>query len=408
MSAAQLRAVPAPLAVDLAAAREERRQQLTIVTAENFAAVQEPGADPIVGTADAALIVEGGDTMLYGDGGASKTTLALDLACHLAAGDPWLGMSVPHAVQVLVLENEGPRAPFRAKLRRKLAGWAGSPLQERLSILEDPWATVSFAEKDSRAKLAQTINHQEIDVLIAGPVTRLGMDDAGTLQQVRDFMLLVAEIRTLSARRLAVVLIHHENKGGAVSGAWEGAGDTLLHVEKRGPGHTRLNIEKARWSSAHHGTGLELVWTDGEGFRVEDGERDYAAEIRTLLSDGTWKTAKEIAAPRDKGGIGASADTIKGTLKERPTVFQERTGDAAVEVGRHPNATVYGLTPPGKSDESDGGFSGGQGSSDSLTLPVGESEESESDPTSDSTPKSHTAAIEIDFAQEPDLHEAAR
>ena len=47
-----------------------------VVTLEKFVAVDEPGAAALLGTEDAALIPEGGDVMIYGDGGAGKTTLA--------------------------------------------------------------------------------------------------------------------------------------------------------------------------------------------------------------------------------------------------------------------------------------------------------------------------------------------
>ena len=69
---------------------------------------------------------------------------------------------------------------------------------------------------------------------------------------------------------MTFVLVHHENKGGKVSGAWEGAGDTLFHVQGQGHGRTRLYVQKARWSSAHHATALNLAWTDGDGFEVEE------------------------------------------------------------------------------------------------------------------------------------------
>ena len=48
--------------------------------------------------------------MVYGDGGAGKTTLCLDLACHLAGGDEWLGIDVAAPLSVLLIENEGPTA----------------------------------------------------------------------------------------------------------------------------------------------------------------------------------------------------------------------------------------------------------------------------------------------------------
>lgn len=333
--------------------------ELRVVTMEEFAAVKEPGADALVGSGDAALIPEGGDVMAYGDGGAGKTTLVIDLGCHLGAGDPWLGIRVPRAVRVLIIENEGPRPLFRAKLARKLAGWTGSPLEGRVNVLETPWATVSFADPAWQSLLATKIRDCEIDVLIAGPVTRLGMDEAGTLQQVRDFMNLIQAVRVESGRRLTIVLVHHENKGGAVSGAWEGAGDTLFHVEGRGPGKTHLHIQKARWSSDHHGAKLDLTWTQGDGFAVQD-ERDLVAEIVQLLADGLWRTAKEIAATKDEGGVGANVDAVKNDLARDPDRFISRTGKDALEVGRKsPSAIVWQLTQTPKSPESPGDSQGG-------------------------------------------------
>jgi hypothetical protein len=55
-----------------------------IVTAQEFAAIEELGASALVGVDNEALIPEGGDVLFYGDGGAGKTTLTIDLACHLA------------------------------------------------------------------------------------------------------------------------------------------------------------------------------------------------------------------------------------------------------------------------------------------------------------------------------------
>jgi AAA domain len=243
---------------------------MSVVTVEEFTAIEEPGVEALVGGANDALIPENGDVMLYGDGGSGKTTLAIDLAFHLAAGDDWLGMNVARPARVLLIENEGPRPLFRLKLRRKRDGWQGSPLDDRLLVLERPWAQFTFASPDERAALAQVITDHEIDVVIVGPLARSGMNEAGTLQEVREFLSLVADARARAQRRVAVVLIHHENKGGKVSGAWEGSGDTLLHVQGQGHGRTRLFVQKARWSSSLHGTALQLLWADGETFTVEE------------------------------------------------------------------------------------------------------------------------------------------
>lgn len=119
-------------------------EEIRIVGAAEFAAVDEPGAEPLVGSENQVLIPEGGDAMIYGDGGASKTTLGIDLGCHLAAGDEWLEAPVPKPVRVGLIEAEGPRALFRRKLRRKLEQWAGSEIGDRLQVLESPWAAFRF------------------------------------------------------------------------------------------------------------------------------------------------------------------------------------------------------------------------------------------------------------------------
>jgi hypothetical protein len=265
------------------------RAPIRAVRVRDFAAVDEPGARVIVGEDNDALIPEGGDVVVYGDGGAGKTTLAVDLACHVAAGAGWLGIPVPNPRRVLLLENEGPRPLFRRKLKAKLADWGGPPVELFLRVIEEPWGELSFSDPEDRAELAARIAELECDVLIAGPAVRLGMEEAGTLQQVRDFMLLVAEVRKLSKRPLTVILVHHENKRGQVSGAWEGAPETLLQVQGQGNGRTRLFIQKARWSSTYHGKAFNLLWTDGQGFEVEEKhevtDEERVEQIHGVLAD---------------------------------------------------------------------------------------------------------------------------
>lgn len=313
-----------------------------LVSLEEFVAVDEPGAAPLLGDDESALIPEGGDVMVYGDGGAGKTTLLVDLAFHLGTGTDWLGIPVARPVRVLIVENEGPRPLQRAKLRRKLKSWRGPALDGRVVVFESPWASFTFADDIWRAELARVVGEHEIDVLIAGPLTRLGMNTAGTLQETAAFMGLVENVRQRSGRRFTSIIAHHENRAGTVSGAWEGASDTLLHVQQAGNGHTVVVIQKARWASSYHGKTLKLAWTDGEGFELE-GDRDYVTDIRDLLLEHPWRTVKEIAAAVIDGGIGAGEGQVRKALDDHPDVFEMRTGAAAKAVGRAGNAKVYGL-----------------------------------------------------------------
>jgi AAA domain len=263
------------------------------VSLAEFVGVDEKGVDALLGDSSSVVIPQGGDVMVYGDDGAGKTTLSIDLAFHLAAGDNWCGISVARPIRAALVENEGPRPLFRAKLRRKSDTWAGSDLGDRLHVLETPWGLFSFADQNHRAWLAAAVDELELDVVILGPLTRIGMNDAGTLQETRDFSGLLADVRARATRPITFVLIHHENKGGQVSGAWEGAGDTLLHVQAQGHGRTRLVFQKARWASDWHGKSLQLLWADGEGFTVADAPQRDANTIADEI----------LAAIRSNGGV---------------------------------------------------------------------------------------------------------
>jgi len=314
----------------------------SVVSLEEFVAVDEPGAAALVGDADGALIAEGSDVMVYGDGGAGKTTLLFDLAFHLATGQAWLGIPITRAMNVLILENEGPRPLLRQKLRRKFDAWSGPSVEGRIRVFERPWGEFTFADEAWRQKLAADVKQAEIDVLIAGPLTRLGMDSAGTLQETAAFMRLVGDVRRQSGRPLTDIIAHHENRAGTVSGAWEGAGDTLLHVQGAGNGHTIVVVQKARWASAWHRKTLKLAWTDGDGFELEGG-RDYVAEVRALLSERPWRTVKEIMATPEDGGIGAGEKAVRDVLDGHAEVFEMRTGEDAKALGRTVKAKVFAL-----------------------------------------------------------------
>jgi hypothetical protein len=281
-----------------------------IVPLDKFADEPEQGEEAILGTPDNAVIPEAGDVMFYGDGGAGKTTLVVDLACHLAAGDPWLGIPVARAARVLLIENEGPRARFRRKLRRKLDAWAGSRLGDRIYVLEAPWAAFSFADERWLSYIAEFCREHEIDVVIVGPVVSAGMETAGTLQDVRRFLALVAEVREGSGRRLVNVLVHHENKGGKVSGAWEGVGDTLVHVQAQEQGQLRLHWQKTRWASDYHNSALQLRWAEGDSFTVEE-------EPEGLDDEALAEAILNYVAANGGSGWGNVEDATPGANRKR-------------------------------------------------------------------------------------------
>jgi len=142
------------------------------------------------------------------------------------------------------------------------------------------------------------------------------MIGAGTMPEVREFMRLLADVRARADRTITFVLVHHENRGGKVSGAWEGAVDTMFHVTGMGNGRTRLFFQKARWSSTWHGRTLELLWADGASFRVDDKPKATDDDIIAQLLD--------YLATNPGAGWGRVDEEIAGVGHKRLSAIRDR------------------------------------------------------------------------------------
>jgi hypothetical protein len=238
---------------------------------EQFAAFDEPGAEAIARATDGdgTVIAAEGLVIVYGDGGAGKTTLVIDWCFALATETPWLDVvSAVRPLRIAMIENEGPRQEFRKKLNRKLAA-TGAQLDGRIAVLEEPWAEFNFALEGHRQWVAAAIETDAVDLLVVGPLASVGAIGGGTPAEVEEFKKLLDNVRARCPRKFAVLLVHHENRAGQISGAWERLPDTLMHVTGQGHGRTRLYWKKVRWSSALHETTSHLLWADGESYTVE-------------------------------------------------------------------------------------------------------------------------------------------
>lgn len=282
---------------------DRRDDGVVFVAYDEFIARFEPEAAALVTDADGSTAIPaGGFVKVYGDGGAGKTTLILDGIVHFAAGLPWLdGLAIPtRPLRVVWVENEGPREEFRRKLARKLSLWRDRVPPERLSVYDNPWGAFDFRDDEHRAALAAHIAERGIDLAVVGPLSRLGMEGGGTPSEVRAFVGLIEDVQRRAGRLVTFLVLNHENRAGQVSGAWEGAPDLLVHVQAQGNGHTRVYWQKAKWSSALHGTTTVLAWRDGEAFELEDkpatSADTMAEEILAAARKhpgGSWRTIRE-------------------------------------------------------------------------------------------------------------------
>lgn len=313
--------------------------EVRVVPFEEFVSREEPTAEALLGTPGETILPVGGMLLMYGDGGAGKTTLTIDAVSHLASGESWLGIDVQRPVKTLLIENEGPRGKFRQRLAEKHASWNGHPpFSLNVHVLEEPWTRFTLREPDHRAALAEAITANETDLVVMGPLVTLGMLGGGTPDEVQQFEGLLLSLKELVQRPYALWIIHHENKAGDVSGAWERVPDCLCHVQAQGNGHTRLYFRKARWSDSYHNTSLDLTWADGRTFLVrEDEEIDYHAEIVTAFAKANeWRTVKET---RDL--VGRMEKPVREALSD--LVSRGEMEFAKGPAGRVPQARCYRL-----------------------------------------------------------------
>src|SRR6185503_13398584 len=141
---------------------------------------------------------------------------------HLAAGEPWLGgLIVPtRPLRIGWVENEGPQEEFRRKLERKLAVWRNRVPTDRFHVLDAPWAALDLRIAEHRVGVAAGVRQRNLDLLIVGPLNDLGMEGGGTPDEVRTFHGYLRDVEQLTERPVSLMVLHHENTAGRVSGAW--------------------------------------------------------------------------------------------------------------------------------------------------------------------------------------------
>jgi putative DNA primase/helicase len=319
---------------------------------KEFIKLEREQREPILADADGRTVVGLLSLTLLGAlGGHGKTTWAIDLFLHMAAGVDFAPFTIPEPVSVLVIENEGPEQLFADKLAARLEHFPHE-LKARLDVCTFDWGGFSLADETHRERLICEIAERGYDLIFGDPLDSLGIEGVGSPEDTRKFLALMKE--TGLNKTVAWWLNTHPRKEetkealNEISGAWGGKPDSVFLMRMLDDDRTQLRQPKLRW--ARRGKGPTLLFAfdaDTEAFSFigeqSEEERDYLAEVRGLLADGVWRIVKEIASPHAAGGIAANDKIVKKVLEEHPDVFESRTGEDAKSLGRKPQATVWQL-----------------------------------------------------------------
>jgi hypothetical protein len=210
------------------------------------------------------------EAWLIGAPGCRKSFVALDMACHVAAGWPWQGLKVERGTVVLIA------AEGAGGLGKRVRAWEAThgPLPDGVHVLPRP---VQAGDRAAWAVLVEAAGRLLNDgpglvVLDTQARVTVGLDE----NDATDMGHYVLAVNAIKRRTGACVLtVHHTGrKGGDARGssAIDGAQDTELKVEKvDGEGlRGRLLVEKQK--DLDERAPMDLVFTSVVVGVDEDGE----------------------------------------------------------------------------------------------------------------------------------------
>ncbi|MEJ7570041.1 MAG: AAA family ATPase [Gaiellaceae bacterium] len=192
-------------------------------------------------------------TLLGALGGHGKTTLAVDLFLHLAAGIDYAPFTVPGPVSILMIENEGPEELFAEKLAGRLAHFPHE-LKARLDVCTFDWGGFSLADASARQRLTREIAEKRYDLIFGDPLDSLGIEGVGSPEDTRRFLALMKE--TGLNQTVAWWLNTHPRKEetkealNEISGAWGGKPDSVLLLRMLEDDRTRVRFPPPPSSSS--------------------------------------------------------------------------------------------------------------------------------------------------------------
>jgi hypothetical protein len=213
-------------------------------------------------------------SMIYGESGAGKTFVSLDIACHIAAGMPWHGVKASGG-PVVYMAGEG-----NYGLRQRVAAWCRMHGVDRLDRL---LISNKAIDMDSPAAAAQILN--AVRAVTDESITMLFVDTlnnhmAGDENSARDTRNLFNSVAIVSrALNSAACIVHHTGHSETAqtrargSSALKASLDASILVRKNDEGAIEITCTKmkdAESPSTIYGAlkSIPLGWMDEDGEEI--------------------------------------------------------------------------------------------------------------------------------------------
>jgi hypothetical protein len=340
-----------PTAVDVAAkALRDANEalappaELEALTARATMALPEPADDVMLA---GPLVTRGGRTIIVADTGHGKTTLAVQIGAAILTGADVLGYSGAGAGPLMIVDLEqGLRS-----VKRTLSEAGLADRDDVLVVRAPDGLALDDDGASNRAELDRLVYQHRPAVLLLDPFYKAHRGDSNDERSVVDLM------RNLDALRahygFALILPAHPRKDPASSparkltlhdvagsGAVTRGAEVVLGLERLSHGYARLRILKDRDGDLEVGDEWPLIFTRGEGFRLDPKEQESAEllEQRILATAPGWLTVREWAA---------ALEIRQGRAKELLAQLAEanQLASAIGPPGRSAKAQCYSTAP---------------------------------------------------------------
>ncbi len=342
--------------------------------ASEFLELPEPEGNELLGP----VVLRSGRTIVGGDSGHGKTTLAYAMISAIVAGTELLGWQGAGLGPALIIDLEqGVRSIKR--------GIRNAELGDEVFILNLPDGLALDQNPGELLRLEEAIVTLEPTVISLDPYYKAHRGDANEERAVTDLMRNLDRLR--SEYSFALLLPAHVRKEQQASGARKltlgdiaGSGaisrgaEIVIALERLSHGTARLRFLKDREGDLEVGDYLELNYSHEEGFTIDEkrsSSQSIEGAIMGVESSG-WMTAKEWCKT-----VGFRETETKRVLERLAAAHQ--IAFAIGPQGRHSQSKCYSTTIiptllpiDGSTAEKSGAYSDGPSTAPVLpTTPVG-------------------------------------
>lgn len=248
------------------------------------------------------LLVAGGLSILFGESGAKKTWMALDLVCAVAGGQPWLGRTVM-PTPVLIVDEESGRRRLAARLGDTLRG---HDLDGITPIFATTMEAYNFTKPEDVNSVAAYISATGARLCVVDSLAAtFGGADENAVAEVQPIM---SALRLVAERNEChVSLLHHANRLGAYRGssALKAAVDLMLLVHSEQDSlDIKFTVEKSRdFESCTFGAKANWepgrFWLSPQTFTLEESMPRSHAFVLRYLEEHSRATVKGIEEAAD-------------------------------------------------------------------------------------------------------------